>query len=98
VASSDLNAATGSRVTVRYKEDNGHKMAESVTLAAPKARRRSRWLQPSPKRRQRARRSSRLATSATAPQRLSRSSSSGALHQVPRIFFAFESTIRTTRT
>jgi hypothetical protein len=36
VASSDLNAATGSRITVRYKEDNGHKMAESVTLAAPK--------------------------------------------------------------
>jgi hypothetical protein len=30
----DLNAAQGSRVTVRYKEDNGHKMAESVTLAA----------------------------------------------------------------
>ena len=36
LASSDLNAATGSRVTVRYKEDNGHKMAESVTLAAAK--------------------------------------------------------------
>ena len=33
---SDLNTATGSRVTVRYKEDNGHKMAESVTLAAAK--------------------------------------------------------------
>ena len=33
----DLNSATGSRVTVRYKEDNGHKMAESVTLAAAKA-------------------------------------------------------------
>jgi hypothetical protein len=37
VATSDLGAATGSRVTVRYKEDNGHKMAESVTLAAAKA-------------------------------------------------------------
>ena len=33
----DLSAAQGSRVTVRYKEDNGHKMAESVTLAAAKA-------------------------------------------------------------
>ena len=33
----DLSAATGSRVTVRYKEANGHKMAESVTLAAAKA-------------------------------------------------------------
>ena len=37
LATSDLNSATGSRVTVRYKEDNGHKMAESVTLAAAKA-------------------------------------------------------------
>jgi hypothetical protein len=37
VATSDLNAAAGSRVTVRYKEDNGHKMAESVTLAAAKS-------------------------------------------------------------
>ena len=37
LASSDLNSATGSRVTVRYKEDNGHKMAESVTLAGAKA-------------------------------------------------------------
>jgi hypothetical protein len=36
VTSSDLSSATGSRVTVRYKEDNGHKMAESVTLAAAK--------------------------------------------------------------
>lgn len=36
LAASDLNTATGSRVTVRYKEDNGHKMAESVTLAAAK--------------------------------------------------------------
>ena len=33
----DLSGATGSRVTIRYKEDNGHKMAESVTLAAAKA-------------------------------------------------------------
>ncbi|SRR5258705_13679488 len=33
----DLNGASGSRVTIRYKEDNGHKMAESVTLAAAKA-------------------------------------------------------------
>jgi len=37
LTTSDLNGATGSRVTVRYKEDNGHKMAESVTLAAAKA-------------------------------------------------------------
>jgi hypothetical protein len=37
VAAADLGGATGSRVTVRYKEDNGHKMAESVTLAAAKA-------------------------------------------------------------
>ena len=37
VSASDLSAATGSRITVRYKEDNGHKMAESVTLAAAKA-------------------------------------------------------------
>ena len=37
LATSDLNGATGSRITVRYKEDNGHKMAESVTLAAAKA-------------------------------------------------------------
>jgi len=37
LAASDLNGASGSRVTVRYKEDNGHKMAESVTLAAEKA-------------------------------------------------------------
>ena len=37
LATSDLNSATGSRVTVRYKEDNGHKMASSVTLAAAKA-------------------------------------------------------------
>lgn len=34
LTTSDLNGATGSRITVRYKEDNGHKMAESVTLAA----------------------------------------------------------------
>jgi len=33
----DLTSASGSRVTVRYKEDNGHKMAESVTLAPAKA-------------------------------------------------------------
>src|SRR5882672_3949109 len=37
LATSDLNGASGSRVTVRYKEDNGHKMAESVTLAPEKA-------------------------------------------------------------
>lgn len=37
LTTSDLNGATGSRVTVRYKEDNGHKMAESVTLAAAKS-------------------------------------------------------------
>jgi len=37
LAASDLSAASGSRVTVRYKEDNGHKMAESVTLAPEKA-------------------------------------------------------------
>ena len=37
LASSDLSSASGSRVTVRYKEDNGHKMAESVTLAPEKA-------------------------------------------------------------
>ena len=37
LTTSDLNGATGSRVTIRYKEDNGHKMAESVTLAAAKA-------------------------------------------------------------
>ena len=37
LAAGDLSGATGSRVTIRYKEDNGHKMAESVTLAAGKA-------------------------------------------------------------
>jgi hypothetical protein len=37
LTTSDLSGATGSRVTIRYKEDNGHKMAESVTLAAGKA-------------------------------------------------------------
>ena len=37
LAATDLGTATGSQVTVRYKEDNGHKMAESVTLAAAKA-------------------------------------------------------------
>lgn len=36
LATSDLQGAAGSRITVRYKEDNGHKMAESVTLAAAK--------------------------------------------------------------
>ena len=36
LTTSDLSGATGSRITVRYKEDNGHKMAESVTLAAAK--------------------------------------------------------------
>jgi len=37
LTSTDLSGATGSRITVRYKEDNGHKMAQSVTLAAAKA-------------------------------------------------------------
>ena len=37
LTTSDLTGASGSRVTVRYKEDNGHKMAESVTLAPAKA-------------------------------------------------------------
>ena len=37
LTTSDLSAASGSRVTVRYKNDNGHKMAESVTLAPAKA-------------------------------------------------------------
>ena len=37
LTTSDLTSATGSRVTVRYKEDNGHKMASSVTLSAAKA-------------------------------------------------------------
>ena len=37
LSTSDLSAASGSRVTVRYKNDNGHKMAESVTLAPAKA-------------------------------------------------------------
>jgi hypothetical protein len=37
LAAADLGTATGSQVTVRYREDNGHKMAESVTLAAAKA-------------------------------------------------------------
>jgi hypothetical protein len=36
LSTSDLTAASGSQVTVRYKEDNGHKMAESVTLAPAK--------------------------------------------------------------
>ena len=37
LSTSDLNGAGGSRITVRYRNDNGHKMAESVTLAAAKA-------------------------------------------------------------
>lgn len=38
VNTSDLSSATGSRVTVRYMDNNGQKMAQSVTLAAaPKA-------------------------------------------------------------
>ena len=37
LTTSDLSGASGLRVTVRYKEDNGHKMAESVTLAPAKA-------------------------------------------------------------
>jgi hypothetical protein len=36
LSTGDLTAASGSKVTVRYKNDNGHKMAESVTLAAAK--------------------------------------------------------------
>ena len=31
---SDLGSESGSRVTIRYMENNGQKMAESVTLAA----------------------------------------------------------------
>ena len=35
---SDLGGESGSRVTIRYMENNGQKMAQSVTLAAaPKA-------------------------------------------------------------
>ena len=38
MSTADLAAESGSRVTVRYMDDNGHKMAQSVTLAAaPKA-------------------------------------------------------------
>ena len=38
LAASDLGGESGSRVTVRYMESNGQKMAQSVTLAAaPKA-------------------------------------------------------------
>ena len=33
---SDLVSASGSRITVRYIESNGQKIAQSVTLAAPK--------------------------------------------------------------
>jgi hypothetical protein len=36
LAASELGSASGSRVTVRYIENNGQKMAQSVTLAAPK--------------------------------------------------------------
>jgi hypothetical protein len=38
VSASDLGGETNSRVTIRYTENNGQKMAQSVTLAAaPKA-------------------------------------------------------------
>ena len=37
LSASDLGGESGSRVTVRYMENNGQKMAQSVTLAAPKA-------------------------------------------------------------
>jgi hypothetical protein len=34
VTASDLGSESGSRVTIRYMENNGQKMAQSVTLAA----------------------------------------------------------------
>ena len=34
VTASDLGGESGSRVTIRYMENNGQKMAQSVTLAA----------------------------------------------------------------
>lgn len=34
VSASELGADSGSRVTIRYMENNGQKMAQSVTLAA----------------------------------------------------------------
>ena len=34
VTASDLGGQSGSRVTIRYMENNGQKMAQSVTLAA----------------------------------------------------------------
>ena len=34
VTASDLGGESGSRVTIRYMESNGQKMAQSVTLAA----------------------------------------------------------------
>jgi len=38
LSAGDLSGESGSRVTVRYMENNGQKMAQSVTLAAaPKA-------------------------------------------------------------
>jgi hypothetical protein len=36
LSASDLGGESGSRVTVRYMENNGQKMAQSVTLAAAK--------------------------------------------------------------
>ena len=36
VTPADLGGQSGSRVTVRYTESDGHKMAQSVTLAAAK--------------------------------------------------------------
>ena len=37
VTASDLGGESGSRVTIRYMENNGQKMAQSVTLAAKTA-------------------------------------------------------------
>jgi len=37
LSTGDLGGASGSRVTIRYMENNGQKMAQSVTLAAPKS-------------------------------------------------------------
>ena len=36
LSANDLGGESGSRVTVRYMENNGQKMAQSVTLAAAK--------------------------------------------------------------
>jgi len=37
LSASDLGGESGSRVTIRYMESDGHRMAQSVTLAAVKA-------------------------------------------------------------